>query len=130
MYSDCNSPLSYDVFMSTCPSHQVLETLSGKWTYLIVAALRGGTLRNSELARKIEGISPKMLAQTLRTLERDGLVIRTIFAEVPPRVEYRLTALGTELAALMGHIRVWAETHVPQIIAARVEHDRLVTLSD
>jgi DNA-binding HxlR family transcriptional regulator len=111
--------IGYDSFRRLCPSHAVLETLSGKWTYLIVGALRRGTLRNAELARKIEGISPKMLSQTLRSLERDGLVIRTVFAEVPPRVEYALTELGEELAVLMDHIRLWAEAHVPQIQAAR-----------
>jgi DNA-binding HxlR family transcriptional regulator len=111
--------ISYDTFRRTCPSHAVLETLSGKWTYLIVGALRRGTLRNAELARKVEGISPKMLSQTLRTLERDGLITRKVFPEVPPRVEYSLTKLGEELAALMDHIRLWAEAHVPQIQAAR-----------
>jgi DNA-binding HxlR family transcriptional regulator len=115
--NDC--VVSYDTFRSACPSHAVLETLSGKWTYLIVAALRRGTLRNAELARKIEGISPKMLSQTLRTLERDGLLTRKVFPEVPPRVEYSLTELGRELASLMDQIRLWAEVHVPQIHAAR-----------
>jgi DNA-binding HxlR family transcriptional regulator len=120
MYSgETCQPLNYDAFRRTCPSHAVLETLSGKWTYLIVVALRRGTMRNSDLARLIEGISPKMLSQTLRTLERDGLVTRTVFPEVPPRVEYALTPLGHDLAGLMNHIRLWAETHVPQIHAAR-----------
>jgi DNA-binding HxlR family transcriptional regulator len=119
--SDC-PVLSYDVFQRTCPSHAVLETLSGKWTFLIVVALRRGALRNAELARRIEGISPKMLSQSLRALEHDGLVTRTVFAEVPPRVEYALTPLGNELAALMDHIRRWAEAHVPQIHAARALH--------
>jgi DNA-binding HxlR family transcriptional regulator len=123
MYSNGDLPLSYDVFMRTCPSHQVLETLSGKWTYLIVAALTQGRMRNAELQRKVAGISPKMLAQTLRTLERDGLVTRTVHAEVPPRVEYELTPLGTGLSGLMTQIRHWAETHVPQIKAARTAHD-------
>lgn len=123
MYSGTNCSLTYSVFMRECPSHQVLETLSGKWTYLIVAALRPGRMRNAQLQRKIEGISPKMLAQTLRTLERDGLVIRTVYAEVPPRVDYILTPLGENLAGLMDHIRTWAETHVPQIEAARALHD-------
>ena len=94
MYSMEDGSFTYSAFMRDCPSHQVLETLSGKWTYLIVAALRPGRLRNAALARKIEGISPKMLAQTLRTLERDGLVTRTIYAEVPPRVDYLLTPDG------------------------------------
>jgi DNA-binding HxlR family transcriptional regulator len=123
MYSDSDCTFTYDSFMRNCPSHHVLETLSGKWTYLIVAALRPGRMRNAELQRKIEGISPKMLSQTLRTLERDGLVTRTVYAEVPPRVDYLLTPLGLELARLMDQIRTWAETHVPQIAAARAQHD-------
>jgi DNA-binding HxlR family transcriptional regulator len=123
MYSNEDGSFTYSAFMRDCPSHQVLETLSGKWTYLIVAAIRRGRMRNAELARKIEGISPKMLAQTLRTLERDGLVTRTIYAEVPPRVDYELTPLGEDLARLMDQIRMWAETHVPQITAARAVHD-------
>ncbi len=123
MYSDKLRPYGYDAFRRTCPSHAVLETLSGKWTYLLVSALRRGTLRNAELARIVEGISPKMLSQTLRVLERDGLVTRKVHAEVPPRVDYALTPLGQELAGLMDHIRLWAETHVPQIEAARAAHD-------
>jgi DNA-binding HxlR family transcriptional regulator len=101
----------------------VLETLSGKWNYLIVSALLSGKMRNSDLARLIEGISPKMLSQSLRTFERDGLVKRTVYAEVPPRVEYELTDLGRELAGLMNHIRLWAETHVGEIHAARAMHE-------
>lgn len=115
------SCLSYNAFRRSCPSHRVLETLSGKWTWLIVVALVQGRLRNAELQRRVEGISPKMLAQSLRELERDGLILREVFAEVPPRVEYELTALGMELAGLMDHIRRWAEAHVPQIEAARAE---------
>ncbi len=124
MYSNADLPHTYDAFMRTCPSHQVLETLSGKWTYLIISALGHGRMRNADLQRKVAGISPKMLAQTLRTLERDGLVIRTVYAEVPPRVDYLLTPLGQDLSGLMNHIRTWAETHVPQIKAARAAHDR------
>jgi DNA-binding HxlR family transcriptional regulator len=116
------APFGYDAFRRTCASHAVLETLSGKWTYPVISALRRGVLRNSELARIVEGISPKMLSQTLRELERDGLLRRTVYPEVPPRVEYALTDLGHDLAGLMDHIRRWAETHVPQIEAARRDH--------
>lgn len=118
---DCS--FGYNAFRRTCPSHAVLETLAGKWTYLVVSALKRGVLRNSEIARIVEGISPKMLAQTLRELERDGLVERTVFPEVPPRVEYALTPLGLELAGLMDTIRRWGEAHVPQILAARREYE-------
>src|SRR5882724_6642254 len=89
---------SYDVFRKTCPSHTVLETLSSKWVYLTVCALRSGQKRHGELARQLGGISPKMLAQTLRELERDGIVSRKAHAVIPPRVDYTLTPLGEDLA--------------------------------
>lgn len=123
MYSKEDLPYSYDAFMQSCPSHLVLETISGKWTYLIVSALGHGIARNTELQSKIEGISPKMLAQTLRTLERDGLVLRTVYAEVPPRVDYRLTPLGEGLLGLMDQIRNWAETNMPAIEEARSAYE-------
>jgi DNA-binding HxlR family transcriptional regulator len=122
MYSISDLPYSYDAFARDCPSRQVLETLSGKWTYLIVSALGHGRARNAELQRKVDGISPKMLAQTLQGLVRDGLVSRTVYPEVPPRVEYCLTPLGESLWVLMDHIRQWAETHMPAIEKARMEH--------
>lgn len=115
----------YDAFMRTCPSHTVIETLSSKWVYLAVCALRNGTMRHGELARKLEGISPKMLAQTLRELERDGLVHREVFPVIPPRVEYSLTKLGFELSGLLNHIRAWAEQHVPEILEARQRRDSM-----
>ncbi|MGI3168650.1 winged helix-turn-helix transcriptional regulator [Pseudooceanicola sp. C21-150M6] len=120
MDSNALRSISYDVFRKTCASHTVLEMLAGKWTYLIVCALLPGRLRNSELAKKIEGISPKMLSQTLRELERDGLLTRTVHPEVPPRVEYELTPLGEELGRLMRTICSWAEAHVPDILEARI----------
>jgi DNA-binding HxlR family transcriptional regulator len=109
----------YDAFRRTCPSHAVLEMLGSKWVNLVVCALRSGRLRNGELARKLEGITPKMLTQTLRTLERDGLVRREIFPVIPPRVEYELTELGQNLAVLLTQIRSWSEEHVPDIKEAR-----------
>ncbi|MBZ9853494.1 helix-turn-helix transcriptional regulator [Mesorhizobium sp. CA13] len=119
MDSDLDSPFGYDAFRRTCPSHTVLETLASKWVYLVVCALRKGRQRNGELARKLEGITPKMLTQTLRVLERDGLVRREVFAVVPPRVEYELTELGQSLAGLLNQIRSWSEQHVPDIKEAR-----------
>ena len=105
----------YDAFRRTCPSHAVLEMLASKWVYLVVCALRRGRLRNGELARRLEGITPKMLTQTLRILERDGLVRREIFPVIPPRVEYELTELGQNLAGLLTQIRSWSEEHAPDI---------------
>lgn len=112
----------YDAFQRTCPSHTVLETLSSKWVYLTVCALRGGTMRHGQLARRLDGISPKMLAQTLRELERDGIVSRKAYAVIPPKVEYTLTPLGENVSALLQDIRQWAEQHVPDILAARSLH--------
>jgi len=115
--------MSYDTFRRDCPSHTVLETLSNKWLYLVVGALRRGPHRFSELQQRLEGVSPKMLTQTLRMLERDGLVRREVFAVVPPRVDYELTALGHNLADLLEHVRHWAEAHVPEIQNARAAFD-------
>lgn len=114
----------YDAFRRQCPSHTVLETLSSKWVYLTVCALKSGTMRNGELSRRLEGISPKMLSQTLRELERDGLVLRKIYPVVPPKVEYSLTPLGENLSELLSEIRVWAEANVPRILAARDRYER------
>jgi DNA-binding HxlR family transcriptional regulator len=119
MDSDGDCGFGYDAFQRTCPSHAVLEMLASKWVYLTVCALRRGRMRNGELARKLEGITPKMLTQTLRILERDGLVRREIFPVIPPRVEYELTELGQNLAGLLSQIRSWSEQHVPDIKQAR-----------
>ncbi|MBZ9711418.1 helix-turn-helix transcriptional regulator [Mesorhizobium sp. ESP7-2] len=93
--------------------------LASKWVYLVVCALRKGRQRNGALARKLEGVTPKMLTQTLRVLERDGLVRREVYPVIPPRVEYELTELGQNLAGLLAQIRSWAEQHAPDIKDAR-----------
>ena len=119
---DSNSPdqpFGYDAFKRECMSHTVLEMLASKWVYLVVGALCSGRRRHGELARKVEGITPKMLTQTLRGLERDGLVRREVFPVIPPRVEYELTDLGRNLAGLLVQIRVWSERHAPDIHEAR-----------
>lgn len=110
---------TYDAFLRSCPSHTVLATLASKWVNLTVCALSGGMMRYGQLTRKLAGISPKMLAQTLRELERDGIVGRQVYAEVPPKVEYRLTPLGENLAKLLMQIRIWSEAHAPEILEAR-----------
>src|SRR5213592_4387988 len=88
--------IEYDAYLQECPSRQLLETLANKWVCLILAALAPGrrSLRHGEIARQIAGVSQKMLTQTLRSLERDGLVSRTIIPSVPVRVDYALTPLG------------------------------------
>lgn len=108
-----------DVFLSACPSRQVLDRIADKWTALVVYALAGGKLRHSELLRRIDGISQKMLTQTLRSLEADGLVARTVYPVVPPMVEYRLTALGRSLREPLAAICAWAEKHLPELLEAR-----------
>lgn len=112
-----------DVYSGDCPTRQVLDRISDKWTALIIGLLEDRTMRFSELRRSIGGISQKMLTQTLRNLERDGLVTRTVYAEVPPRVEYALTPLGETLVGPLTAIREWAETYIDGVTSARLEYD-------
>ena len=110
-------------FAADCPTRQVLDRVGDKWSVLIIILLKDGTLRFSELKRAIQGISHKMLAQTLRSLERDGLVARRVYPEVPPRVEYTLTALGETLHEPIAHIHHWAEAHIQDVLAAQAGYD-------
>jgi DNA-binding HxlR family transcriptional regulator len=113
-----------NVYLKGCASRTVLEVIANKWTNLVVCALRDGPLRFGQLRRELEGITQKMLTQTLRTLERDGLVTRTLYPTIPPRVDYELTELGREAAGLFDNLIVWAEQHVGEITAARESYDR------
>ena len=101
----------------------MLATLSDKWVTLVISALADGPLRYSGLSRTIPGASQKMLTQTLRTLERDGLVSRTVTAAVPVRVDYELTPLGHSLLPVQRAIKAWAETHIEQVHQARADYD-------
>ena len=112
-----------DVYNSNCPTRQVLDRIGDKWTALIIGLLEEGPQRFSALQRNIGGISQKMLTQTLRNLERDGLVNRVLYAEVPPRVEYTLTPLGETLCTPLAVIRNWAEEHIEEISAAQAAYD-------
>ena len=114
----------YDAFLAACPSRQVLARISDKWVTLILVALAGGPLRYSDLGRIIAGVSQKMLTQTLRTLERDGLVSRTVTASVPVRVDYQLTPLGGSLMQTVNAVKAWAEEHIGEIEASRAAYDR------
>ncbi|MYW68091.1 transcriptional regulator [Streptomyces sp. SID8379] len=116
---------AYDAFLKECPTNQLLARLSDKWVSLVVAALAGheGPMRYSDLGRKIAGVSQKMLTQTLRSLERDGLVARTVTPSVPVRVDYELTALGRSLSGLLVAVKDWAETHMDEVADARTKHD-------
>jgi DNA-binding HxlR family transcriptional regulator len=115
--------LAPDAFAKECASRVVLDRIGDRWTVLLVVALSGGALRFTQLRTKIEGITPKVLTQSLRALERDGVVTRTVFAEVPPRVEYELTDLGRDLLAPIDAIRLWAEDHAARIVANRDSYD-------
>ena len=128
--------LDYDAFLTNCPSRQLLARISDKWVTLILAALGGDgpsagpggaggprPLRYSELSRRLAGVSQKMLTQTLRSLERDGLITRTVTPTVPVTVRYELTDLGVSLQQLMRGVKDWAETHMDQVQANRDDHD-------
>ena len=108
-----------DVFAADCPSRLVVERIGDKWTLLVFMALRRRVLRFGELRDLVGVVTPKVLTQTLRSLERDGLVQRTVYAEVPPRVEYALTPLGATLASPMKALAGWTLSH-----GTRVEHAR------
>lgn len=112
-----------DVFARDCASRVVLQRIGDRWTVLVVVALADGRLRFSELRARIQGITPKVMTQTLRALERDGLIIREVFAEVPPRVEYELTDLGRDLLAPIDAVRIWAEEHATRIVTNRAAYD-------
>jgi DNA-binding HxlR family transcriptional regulator len=109
----------FNANLKECPGHQLLATLSDKWVTLVTAALADGPQRYNELSRTIAGASQKMLTQTLRTLERDGLVARTVTPTVPVRVDYELTELGRSLLPIQRAIKTWAETHITEVHAAR-----------
>jgi DNA-binding HxlR family transcriptional regulator len=132
---------TYDAYLANCPSRQLLDRISDKWVALILAALGGASphqpshanagepqsMRYSELSRRLAGVSQKMLTQTLRSLERDGLLIRTVIPTVPVTVTYELTDLGLSLHHLMRDVKEWAEQNMDQVLANRADHDsRLV----
>lgn len=111
------------VFNASCPTRLVLNRIADKWTVLVVSSLEIGTKRFSTLQREIGGVSQKMLTQTLRGLERDGLITRTIYPSVPPKVEYALTPLGRTLVTLLNAIRIWSETHIEEVLKAQAAYD-------
>jgi DNA-binding HxlR family transcriptional regulator len=112
-----------NLYDPNCPSRQVLDRIGDTWSVLIVAFLADGPRRYSGLASMIGGISPKMLTQALRGLERDGMVSRTVFPEVPPHVEYELTELGRSLLDLVNGLQAWAEGHIADVSQARDAYD-------
>ncbi|WP_449060689.1 winged helix-turn-helix transcriptional regulator [Planomonospora algeriensis] len=143
--------IEYNAFLAVCPSRKLLDRISDKWVALILCALGGDggdprskgsspaesaqdqgdadhpgeprAMRFSELSRLLAGVSQKMLTQTLRSLERDGLITRTATPTVPVTVSYELTELGLSLHHLMSGLRGWAETHMDEVLSNRATHD-------
>jgi len=127
----------YDAFLAACPSRELLDRISGKWATLILCALSNGgshqlgthsageprSMRYSELSRLLVGVSQKMLTQTLRSLERDGLLSRTATATVPVTVTYELTDLGLSLHQMMRGLKMWAETNIEDVLLNRATYD-------
>jgi DNA-binding HxlR family transcriptional regulator len=118
-------PARFDAFAASCPSRRLIDTIGDKWASLVIVALGlNGRMRYSELFARIAGVSQKMLTQTVRGLERDGLLIRTVTPSVPVRVDYELTPLGLSLLEPISHLKEWAEAHMPEVDAARAAYDR------
>ncbi|MEU7697125.1 winged helix-turn-helix transcriptional regulator [Streptomyces sp. NPDC015492] len=123
--------LAYDVFARACPSRGTLEHVTGRWGSLTLGALHEGTFRFNELRRRVDGVSEKMLSQTLHALERDGLVHREAQPTNPPRVDYRLTPLGRDVAERLIGLIALVEGRMPEVEAARASYDaeRAATVS-
>ena len=116
-------PCEFNPLRAACPTRQVLTRVSDRWSMFVILALEDGTLRFSELRRRVEGITQKMLTQTLRGLERDGLVAREALPTVPVTVRYTLTPLGHSLGKAVATIRDWAYQHIGDIEEARADYD-------
>lgn len=110
-----------DVLSPSCPAREILQHVTSRWGVLVLVALQGGTLRFSELRRKVGVVSERMLAQTLQVLERDGFVERRAYPVVPPHVDYRLTPLGREVGLHVQALADWIGGHLPEILAARAQ---------
>src|SRR5258708_24972511 len=113
-----------DIFQENCLSRQVLQLIADQWTPLVIYALEDGTMRFGQLLKRIGGISRKMLTQTLRALERNGLVQRVVYPVVPPVVEYSLTPLGQTLVEPMKALGDWAYGHLQEVAQARTAYDQ------
>ena len=113
-------PAELEYTPANCHAREILARVGDKWSVYVIHVLGdAGTLRFNELRNQVDGISQRMLTVTLRGMERDGLVRRTVYPEVPPRVEYSLTGQGREVAQLVGHLVSWVEDHTPQALSAR-----------
>ena len=115
--------VEHDAFLVTCSSRVLLSRLADKWVTLVLCALVDGKTRHSALARRVTGVSQKMLTQTLRNLERDGLVGRTVTPTVPLKVEYDLTPLGRSLVDVFLQLKAWADLNMDEVAGARDSYD-------
>ena len=115
--------LAPNPYVACCPTRLVLDRIANKWTVLLLGLLAEQPMRFNQLRHRVEGISQKMLTQTLREMERDGLVRRQAFATVPVTVEYSITPLGNTLATTVDALRQWADTHVDAVLAAQADYD-------
>ena len=113
----------FDAYLASCPSRKLLDRLADKWVALTLKSLADGPKRYSEVSRQLAGVSQKMLTQTLRSLERDGMLIRTVTPSVPVRVDYELTPLGISLSGILGQLKIWAEEHMSEVDRARTDYD-------
>jgi DNA-binding HxlR family transcriptional regulator len=120
---EAETPIVPSVFDSSCSARHALELIASKWTMLILPALADGPMRNGELLLRIDGISQKMLTQTLRELERNGLVVREDRQTVPPHVEYQLSRLGESLSETLAALDRWAERNFPALDLAREQYE-------
>jgi len=127
---DAPAARALDPYAAGCPSRRLLDRIGDRWTVLIVGSLGDGPLRFSDIRRRVEGISQKMLTQTLRGLERDGLVTRTVFAEVPPRVVYELTEAGGTLRGPLRALEEWSIAHFGQVSGAWADYDERAGASE
>lgn len=118
---------AYDVFDDRCPTRMVLDRLADKWALLVLDRLQDGPVRFNQLRRDIRGLSQKVLSQTLKRLERDGLVQRTVHATVPVSVEYALTPLGRTLTETVAAFAHWAERNMDAVLAAQSAYDAALT---
>lgn len=112
----------YNVYLRDCPARMVFDRMANKWSLLVLRRLQDEPLRFNQLRREIEGVTQKVLTQTLRKLERDGLIERTVFPSVPVRVEYALSPLGRELATLVEPLAQWAQDNIGRVEKARRQH--------
>lgn len=114
---------AWDPYNRDCPTRRLLDRIGDRWTVLVIGSLAEGPRRFTELARRIDGVSQKMLTQTLRGLERDGIVTRTVHPEIPPRVEYRLTERGQSLQAPLHALEEWAKANMGGVLDSRADAD-------